>query len=77
MFSCEFCKIFKNTLLIEHVWATASRSSFKVNESRYIVLFVVNRFCPVEKCRVTPDCLYHDSLTLKELWISASRINSE
>ena len=23
-----------------------------------------NRFCPVEKCGVTPHCLYRDSLTL-------------
>ena len=24
MFSCEFCKISKNTFLTEHLWATAS-----------------------------------------------------
>ena len=24
----------------------------------------LNRFCPVEKCGVTPDCLYRDSITL-------------
>ena len=24
VFSCEFCKIFKNTLFTEHLWATAS-----------------------------------------------------
>ena len=24
VFSCEFCEIFKNTLLTEHLWATAS-----------------------------------------------------
>ena len=24
VFSCEFCKIFKNTLITEHFWATAS-----------------------------------------------------
>ena len=24
VFSCEFCKISKNTLLTEHLWATAS-----------------------------------------------------
>ena len=23
MFYCEFCKIFKNTFFIEHLWATA------------------------------------------------------
>ena len=61
---------------------------FKINESRYIALFVVsgsineffqlimrlfiiivhdsflNRFYLVEKCGVTPHCLYRDSLTL-------------
>ena len=26
VFSCEFCKIFKNTFFIEHLWATASLS---------------------------------------------------
>ena len=24
VFSCEFCKIFKNTFFTEHLWATAS-----------------------------------------------------
>ena len=24
MFSCEFCKIFKNTFFTEHLWMTAS-----------------------------------------------------
>ena len=24
MFSCEFCKIFKNTFFTEHLWTTAS-----------------------------------------------------
>ena len=26
--------------------------------------FFFNRFCPVERCGVTPHCVYHDSLTL-------------
>ena len=30
--------------------------------SRY---FFFNRFCPVEKCGVTPHCLYRGSVTLK------------
>ena len=39
----------------------------KVNESRYIALFVVSgsmKKYPVENCEVTPHCLYRDSLTL-------------
>ena len=27
MFSCEFCKIYKNTFLTEHLWTTASEWS--------------------------------------------------
>ena len=26
MFSCEFCKIFKNTFFTEHLWTTASKT---------------------------------------------------
>ena len=33
VFSCEFCEIFKNTIIIEHVWATAS-----LNWNKYFVL---------------------------------------
>ena len=28
-----------------------------------ILIFFFNKFSPVEKCRVTPSCLYRDSLT--------------
>ena len=64
--------------------------SIKINESRYIALFMVRRpikklfsidyvntqvfsiffntFCPVEKCGVTPQCLYRDSLTLSVIF---------
>ena len=27
-------------------------------------IFFFNRFCQMEKCGVTPHCLYHNSLTL-------------
>ena len=28
VFSCEFCKIFKNTFFTEHLWTTASAEMF-------------------------------------------------
>ena len=40
MFSCEFCKIFKNTFCTEHLWATASENNKKTNLN--IILYVNN-----------------------------------
>ena len=28
VFSCEFCKIFKNAFFTEHIWATASAETY-------------------------------------------------
>ena len=28
LFSCEFCKIFKNTFFTEHLWATVSANKY-------------------------------------------------
>ena len=46
-----------------------SGSIKKLFSSEYVniyllLIFFFNRFSPVEKCGVTPNCLYRDSLTL-------------
>ena len=71
--------VIKWCILLFKKWVEVVAFSFKFRKklviikvtleviSWYIVLFVVcffNRFFPVEKCRVTPRCLYRDSLTL-------------
>ena len=33
VFPCEFCEISKNTFLIEHVWATASKFMKKLSNT--------------------------------------------
>ena len=40
----------------------------------YFSIFFFNIFCPVEKCRVTPHCLYLDSLTLSTVGSSSWHI---
>ena len=35
VFSCEFCKIFKNTFFTEHFWATVSARQTSTMESFY------------------------------------------
>ena len=39
LFSCEFCKISKNTFFTEHVWTTNSLS-FLVNLARNLLIFL-------------------------------------
>ena len=34
VFSCEFCKISKNTFLTEHLWTTASHGNNEMNASK-------------------------------------------
>ena len=34
VFSCEFCKISKNTFFTEHIWATAFREIFAFTKTR-------------------------------------------
>ena len=36
-----------------------------------------NRFCPVEKCRATPHCLYCDSLTLNIFFLFILFLNNK
>ena len=36
-----------------------------------------NRFCPVEKCRATPHCLYRDSLTLNIFFLFILFLNNK
>ena len=36
VFSCEFCKISKNTLLTEHLWATASEEHLRMTASAFL-----------------------------------------
>ena len=47
-FSCEFCKISKNTFLTEHLWATAS-ASCSFNVSRFYRLCSQARFITKRK----------------------------
>ena len=41
VFSCEFCEIFKNTILTEHLPATASSNSLFLLCSKKIILYVL------------------------------------
>ena len=40
---------------------------FLFSKYSHFLNIIFKRICPVEKCRVTPHCLYRDSLSLKRL----------
>ena len=49
VFSCEFCKIFKNTFFIEHIWATASANV--MNLQLFLILESVNMIIVLICCK--------------------------
>ena len=44
MFSCEICKIFKNTFFTKHLWATACKSSWSQFSLHSIILVAIWMF---------------------------------
>ena len=42
VFSCEFCKIFKNTYFTEHLWTTASKVFSLSKNINTLILFIVS-----------------------------------
>ena len=42
-----------------------AKKIFSIDNANNFSQYFFNRLCPVEKCGVTPHCLYRDSLTLE------------
>ena len=63
MFSCEFCKIFKNTLLTEHLWMTASNFIRGV----FFIFSIIKNF-RLEKSQLVENCLKVQQSSLYRLY---------
>ena len=58
--------------ILHYLWSEDLSKSFSELIMSILIFsqYFLNTFCPVEKCGVTPHCLYCDSLTLSVIFWS-------